>query len=65
MKLSREDCGAGGAVMDALDDEITLFWSKSPGEITKELAEANLDPQPVVEAVMKLMREKLGVSPLQ
>jgi len=51
--------------MDALDDEITLFWSKSPGEIRKELAEANLDPQPVVEAVMKLMREKLGVSPLQ
>jgi hypothetical protein len=64
MKLSREDRGAGGAVMDALDDEIALFWSKSLEEITKELAEANLDPQPAVEAVMKLMREK-GVSPLK
>jgi len=50
--------------MDALDDEIALFWSKSLEEITKELAEANLDPQPAVEAVMKLMREK-GVSPLK
>jgi len=51
--------------MEALEDEIAEFWSKSREEVEKDLADAGLDPAPVAEAVAKLMQEKLGVSALK
>lgn len=58
---------AGGAVMErkgeqqgSVKDRIAYYASLSPEQVDIELQKAGIDPAPTIEAIDKLMREKLS-----
>jgi len=47
---------------EVLDREIDEFFKKTPQQVADDLAAAGINPAPTVEAVTRLMKEKLSGS---
>jgi len=65
----KNNARVGGAVMerkaqrqDSVKDRIAYYASLSAEQVDIELKNAGIDPAPTIEAIEKLMREKLGAS---